>query len=182
MSSERKYSAVVGSHFDKQLAGGTANFGPDPTPMWMASLDTRTGKFPQDYSRPDHIPRRHYRAIDAPRGCSLYWDQPAVVAAHALSALTRQEKYARAADDYTRAFLNRCVAPNGVFLWGNHYYWDAFRGKTVVFAGEEDAVPVDLSSEQGGRHEVRPIAPAWETFWRVDPDATDRQIRAFVER
>ena len=75
------YLDPVRLHLDRILATGTASFGPDPSAMWMASLDTHTGRFPADDTRPPHIPRRHYRAIDAPRGCSLYWDQPALLAA-----------------------------------------------------------------------------------------------------
>ena len=56
--------------------------------MWMASLDIRTGAYPENDMRPAHIPHRHDRAIDAPKGCSLYWDQPAVVAAHSVGIKT----------------------------------------------------------------------------------------------
>jgi hypothetical protein len=29
----------------------------------------------------------------------------------------------------------------------------------------------------GGPHEIRPISPAWQLFWEVDPKATERAIR-----
>jgi hypothetical protein len=148
--------------------------------MWFASLDTRTGRYPIDDRRPAQIPRRHYRAIDAPRGASLYWDQPALIAAHTLSSLCGDPRYARAATDYVHAFLRRCTAANGMLLWGNHYYWDAARGVTVRFVGEEAPVPVDLATERGDLHEARPIPPAWELFWQVDAPAAARAIRGFV--
>lgn len=171
---------LVQSHFDRLLSTGTAAFGPAPCAMWMASLDTRTGRYPENDRRPPEIPRRHYRAIDAPKGCSLYWDQPSLAAAHALSDLTGDPKYAEAADAYVAAFLDRCVARNGVFLWGNHYYWDAFQGETLAFVGEETPQPVDFDAEEGAYHETRPIPPAWELFWRVSPEAAAREIRAFT--
>jgi len=173
---------LVKSHLDKLIGRGRATFGPDSCAMWMASLDTRTGQYPEDDTRPSHIPRRHYRAIDAPRGCSLYWDQPSAVAAQALSRLTGDHRYADAVDAYVSAFLERCVARNGVFLWGNHYYWDAFQGQTLKFRGEEPPQPVDFPSEDGDYHETRPIPPSWEVFWRVSPEKTEQEIRAFAHQ
>lgn len=175
-----EYLELVRSHLDRLLANGTAQFAPDPCPMWMASLDTRTGRYPENDARPSHIPRRHYRAIDAPKGCSLYWDQPSLAAAHALSRAVGEPRYGQAADLYVAAFLERCVACNGVFLWGNHYYWNAFQGKTLKFHGEETPHPVDFSAEDGDYHETRPIPPAWELFHRVSAEATEKEIRLFT--
>ncbi len=174
------YLPLLGSHFDKLLARGRAAFGPSPSAMWMASLDTRTGEYPVDDARPPDIPRRHYRAIDAPKGCSLYWDQPSLVAAHALARRTGEAGYAEAANAYVLSFLERCVANNGMFLWGNHYYWDAFAGQTLKFRGSEDPHPVDPDTEAGEVHETRPIPPAWDLFERVSPDATAAGIRAYA--
>ncbi|OGV36709.1 MAG: hypothetical protein A2X48_17080 [Lentisphaerae bacterium GWF2_49_21] len=175
----RGYLGLVRSHLDRQLKYGLADFGPSPSPMWMSSLDTRTGKYPENDSRPVHIPRRHYRAIDAPKGCSLYWDQPSCVAAHALSKITGEKSYGAAVDSYVSAFLERCIAKNGIFLWGNHYYWDAFQGKTLKFKGEEVPKSVDFEIENGDYHEARPIPPAWDLFWKVSPEKTEKEIRAY---
>jgi len=174
----RDFLTCVQSHLDKLLANGTAPFGPDPCGMWMASLDTKTGRYPEDDSRPKHIGKRVYREIDAPKGCTLYWDQPQIVAAHALSRQTGDSRYTEAADAYVEAFLERCVAKSGLFLWGNHYYWDAFRGTVMRFL---PLVPCDMATEAGELHEARPIPPAWESFWRVDARAAERAIRAMGE-
>jgi hypothetical protein len=172
------YAHLVQSHFDKLLTRGLDTYGPQHTRMWMASLDTRTGQYPENDTRPPHIGKRVYRNIDAPRGCSLYWDQPSIVAAHALTTLTQNSTYSQAADDYIRDFLARCVASNGIFLWGNHYFYDAFIDKTVKFPGSGIPYPVDFATETGDYHEIRPLPPAWGAFWRVDPVATARAIRA----
>ena len=108
-----KFIDKIRSHLDAVIDTGRAGFGPEPTAMWMSSLDTRTGRYPADDTRPPHIPRRHYRAIDAPKGCSLYWDQPSCLAAHALSGVTGDPKYSQAVDAYVSDFLDRCVAGNG---------------------------------------------------------------------
>ncbi len=176
-----KYLKRVRSHFDRLLNTGLDTYGAGHTPMWMASLDVNTGRYPDNDKRPEHIGKRVYRYIDAPRGCSLYWDQPSIVAAHALSTITGNSKYSNAADAYVRCFLERCVARNGMFLWGNHYYYDAFLDCVVRFHGNEVPCPVDPRTEQGELHEIRPLMPAWETFQRVDPAATARAIRAAAE-
>jgi hypothetical protein len=178
----RDYLTPVRSHLDRIIDSGLADFGPDPNAMWMASLDVRTGRYPEDDSRPPHIGKRVYRNIDAPRGCSLYWDQPALVACHHLSRITGDDTYAQAADAYVRDFLARCVAGNGLFWWGNHYYYDAFRGEVLWFKGEEPPVPVDRERDEATYYETRPIPPAWQLFWRLDPQATERCIRRMGER
>ncbi len=176
------YLGLLSGHFDRMLATGRADFGPRPTAMWMSSLDTKTGRYPADDARPAHIPKRAYRNIDAPRGCSLYWDQPLIEAAHTLSRLTGDGRYADAADACVRDFLATCVShESGLFLWGNHYYWDAFAGCVRRFGGEEDPVCVSPRKEFGALHEIRPITPVWDAFWRVDPAATERAIRAAGE-
>ncbi len=178
---KNNFLSQIQSHFDRQIETGKADFGPCPTAMWMSSLDTRTGKYPEDDSRPSQIPRRHYRAIDAPKGCSFYWDQPLLEAAFRLSEITGNGKYADAASEYIRDFLKCCIAENGVFLWGNHYYWDAFRGCTVKFIGEENAEPVNFKTEKGDFHEVRPLPPRWDLFWKISPQAAEGEIRRFTE-
>ncbi len=173
--------ALVRAHLDKVTTLGLDVYGKTPTAMWMAGLDTRTGRYPENDARPAHIPKRVYRNIDAPRGCSLYWDQPAVVAAHELSRITGEARYRDAADAYVRDFLARCVAGNGVFLWGNHYYYDAFADTVKRFLSDDEPAPVDFATEDGALHEIRPLTPAWETFWRVDPATTETAIRAAVK-
>jgi hypothetical protein len=172
------YVKKVISHYKKQLTYGLDTYGPEDTPFWMASLDTYTGKYPDDATRPPHIPQRAYldRFVDAPRGANLYWDMPSIVATYTLSELTGQDWYIEKAEAYLKAFLSRCVASNGIFLWGNHYYYDAFRDSTMKFGSQP--IAVDMKSEAGDLHEIRPILPAWETFWRVSPQATEREIRA----
>jgi len=105
--------------------------------MWMSSLDTRTGAHPVDDSRPAHIGRRVYRNIDASQGCTLYWDQPSLTAARILREVTGDTSYSAVAAAYVLAFLGKCVAPNGVFLRGNHYHYDKPRETVVRFVNRE---------------------------------------------
>jgi len=155
---------LIENHFRKMMETGTDVYGSVITSMWMSVLDTRTG-IPPD--KP-HSPKRVYRLIGAPQGTTLYWDQPLLVAACALSKLTGKPQYADSVNLYIKAFLNRCVDDQGMFLWGNHQYYDAVKDKVIHFSG--------------GYHELRPITPAWELFWRHDRQKCERYIRTMFPR
>jgi len=176
------YVDRIVSHYSKQLSKGLDVYGTDTTHFWMASLSTYTGRYPKDASRLPHIPQRAYldRFVDAPRGATLYWDMPSIVTAHALTKLTGNANYQQAASNYIKDFLANCVAKNGVFLWGNHYYYDAFQDTTMKFGSKP--TPVDFSTETGDLHEIRPLAPAWEAIWQVGAEATEREIRQSVKQ
>lgn len=175
--SQSDYIKKIQSHFKHQMEIGLDQFGPDKTKMWMASLDTYYKKYPDKLDRPAHIPNRVYldRYIDAPHGSAIYWDMPAMVLMYNLSALSGEDSYKTYADDYIKSFLDKCIARNGVFLWGNHYYYDAFIDSTVRFGSKPK--PIDEESEEGDMHELRPLVPAWEIFWNIDSSATEKQIR-----
>jgi len=155
------YRPLIRSHFDRVIQNGVDAYGADRSGLWLASIDIHRGGQPD---RPDPQVKRTYRQIHAPRGSNLYWDQPALVAAYNFSRLEGDPRYQAAADRYVRDFLNRCVSPhNGLFLWGNHLYYDVFTDKIVSFSG--------------GYHEIRPLPCAWQLFWNVAPDKTERSIR-----
>jgi hypothetical protein len=161
------YLALVRSHLENLAAHAADRYGPVKTPMWMASLDLKTRAYPEKEPMA-RAGRRVYRDIASPFGSTIYWDIPQLVACHAVTALTRQPAYAASADAYARAFLRRCVDANGVWEWGNHRYYDAYKDKPAHFAG--------------GPHEMRPIPPAWEIFWRIDRARTEREIRQSARR
>jgi Periplasmic pectate lyase len=158
------YLPLIKSHLDKLIAKGRDEFGSVHTDMWSANISTETG----EPVKGDHIPERVYRLIGAPRGSSLYWDQPLIVSAYILSEITGEEKYGDSATAYIEDFLKTCVDQNGMFAWGNHQYYDIFEDKVVKF--------------HDGYHEIRPITPAWELFRQRDPGKCSRYIRVMAER
>ena len=162
----RGYLKPVQSHLEKIITQGTDVYGPVKTPMWMASLDTKTGRYPdKPYAA---IGQRVYREIASPKGSSLYWDQPQLVAAYAMTGLTGDPRFKDAVDAYVKSFLERGIDEHGLFQWGNHRYYDAYTDKFVGFSGSP--------------HEIRPLTPAWEIFWRLAPEATEREIRVTGKR
>lgn len=173
------YLTAVVQHLDWFVERATVQgYGPDDNSMWMSSLDLRTGRSPEPWDRPDGIEARCYRWIESPGGSNAYWDAPLMAAARRVSERTGEARYAEAADRYVRDFLDRCVVDNGLFLWGNHYYYDAARGETVWFTGGSPPEPIDPETEVGVYHETRPLSVPWDLFWEVDPVATEKSIRS----
>ncbi len=157
----QSYLRQCQSHLQGLIAAAAAEPGGD---FWPSVVDVRTGRRPNI----PHTPQRVYRLIGAPSGSTLYWDQPQVVAAYVLSDMTGDSQYAEAADGYLDAFLSRCVSNDGLFQWGNHQYYDVFEQEVVSF--------------HNGYHELRPITPAWEVFWRRAAAETETYIRVMTER
>jgi hypothetical protein len=180
-TSRPRFDAAA-SHLHRVVTGGLADFGPAPCRMWMSAMDVRCGRYPLHDDRPADFVKRVYRNIDAPRGCSVYWDQPLLAAAHRLSAATGDPRFANAADACIADFLERCVSgPTGLPLWGNHYYWDAFDGCVKRFLGDETPQPVDPAADPGDLHELRPLLPEWNLLWRIDAGKVERAIRAMAQ-
>ncbi|MCK5278641.1 MAG: hypothetical protein KAK04_08885, partial [Cyclobacteriaceae bacterium] len=173
---------LLENHFTKVVNSGTDVYGALKSPMWMSSLDPATGSYPENDERPEQIPQRVYldRSVSAPKGVTLYWDFPNIAAAYELSLHTKSELYKNAAKDYVTSYLSKCQSKNGIFLWGNHYYYDAFTDQCVKFKSDEKARPVDFTTERGELHEMRPHAPPWKILWNIDSIATERHITATI--
>lgn len=162
-----RWMKLVKSHLGNLAKYGTDRYGPETTPMWMASLDLQSKAYPEREPMA-RAGRRVYRDIASPFGSSIYWDLPQIAAAYEVSRLSGEEAYRKSAESYVRSFLARGVDANGLFEWGNHRYYDAYKDKAAHFAG--------------GPHEMRPIPPCWDVFWEIDPNATEREIRVSADR
>lgn len=185
MKRDESLSAIVaiGTHLDWFIEQAPARgYGPDDTAMWISSVDLQTGRHPDPGARPEGIEKRCYRWIEAPMGCNPYWDQPLLAAAWCFSEITGETKYRKAVIAALGDFLDRCVAASGLFLWGNHYYYDATEGKVVAFTGHQPPHPVDPAVVQGELHETRPLPVAWHLFIEIAPETSKRAVRAQAER
>lgn len=177
------YLNLVIKHYNKQLLNGKDTYGPTSSAFWMSSLNTTTGKYPENDSRPEARPKRLYRnrPLEAPQGSTAYWDMPQIVMAYYLTEKTGDDFYADAADAYLQAFLATGIAQNGRFLWGNHFYYDAFRDVMVRFGSEGIIEDVNFATEDGSLHELRPLVPSWDAMWKLNPEATEAEIRSAVD-
>ncbi len=178
------YTTPVENHFQKLISSGTDIYGEKSTPVWMSSLDPMTGKYPENDQRPDSIPQRVYlnRSVSAPKGATPYWDIPNFAAAIELSRLSEDSSYREAVYQYLNFYLKNCKADNGIILWGNHYYYDAFRDQCLKFKSSETPQPVDFSTEAGDLYEARPFSPAWDILWEIDPVLTEKHLRQTIQR
>ena len=179
----KSYLNLVLKHYNKQLQNGKDTYGSTSTAFWMSSLSTSTGKYPVNDSRPTDRPQRLYenRPIEAPMGSNIYWDMPQIAVAYYLSEKTGNEFYANSADAYIQAFLANGIANNGRFLWGNHFYYNAYRDVLIRFNSQGQEVDVDLATEDGSLHELRPIVPVWDALWEINSEATEKEIRAAID-
>ena len=177
------YSTHLKNHFQKLITSGTDTYGANPTPVWMSSLDPMTGQYPENDQRPDSIPQRVYldRSVSAPKGATAYWDIPNFAAAFELSRLSGDSSYREAAKQYLNFYLENCKAENGIILWGNHYYYDAFQDQCVKFKSSETPQPVDFNTETGDLYEARPFAPVWDILWDIDPILTEKHLRQTIK-
>lgn len=86
--------SLIRRHYDGVLRAGTDTYGQQHTAMWLASIGICNGGLPE---APSPQKTRVYREISAPRGSTLYWEQPAGAAAYHLSILTGDSRYSQAA-------------------------------------------------------------------------------------
>jgi hypothetical protein len=144
---------------DTLLRVGLDHYGPKTTPAWAGVIDTRDWSVPQKGVPAAPGIRESDRAVG---GANLYLDSVTLRVFQALSDLTGDRRYRRAADDYMRWFLTACQSPQtGLLAWGEHLYYDFFR----------DAVAVERKN-----HELMEWSPPWDLLWAVNPKAVARAI------
>ena len=169
----------IRSHFNHLLAHGSADFGPDPSAMWLASLDTQDDS--RKNSQLDKEDIDQHGRIQTPDGVNFYWDQPNLVAACLLSQITGDMRYRDAAHAYVADFLARSLSHCGLLLWGNHYYYHVLRGENVWFDHQQPPEELGAHRYSAWQHELRPIYPAWGLMWQLNAEITERCIRAMSE-
>ncbi|MEQ9290143.1 MAG: hypothetical protein RIG77_24645 [Cyclobacteriaceae bacterium] len=164
------YSTIIGSLRD--------NYGAESTSMWLANWNLNTNEYPFDFSHSDSIPNRVYldRSVDAPGGSSLYWNLPDIAASVEISKLSNNTAFERAAQEFVKDYLDRCTSKNGIILWGNHYFYDVMKDKTVKFKSSETPKIVDFGTETGDLHEIRPLLPPWELLYSWFPERIEKHI------
>ncbi len=160
----RPYLDYVIECLDALMEHGTDRYGSRHTPMLVTHLDVATRACPENPP-----PAACFRGLMRPcfwkpRGSDLLVDQATLRAMYAVSQLTGKREYARFADDYFAFVMKELVDDKGFLWWGWHRFYD-------VFADER-------SGSHGLHHEMHTIRPLWDEMWRINPEATRRQIDA----
>lgn len=159
------YMSCVESCLDNLLEYGTDRYGTVHTPMLMSIMDIRTNESPQRPEVLDGLIRSEGRLHrQNPGGADLWDDQPLIRTMYAMSEITKDARYAEAADAYIKVFFERAKKPNGLLTWGSHIYYDAYT----------DAPSGDRNGK--GPHETLVLCPNWDRMWAVDSKGVQQQI------
>ncbi|MCC6580137.1 MAG: hypothetical protein IT440_06815 [Phycisphaeraceae bacterium] len=162
--SNHRYDVAVRQCLDNLLTHGTDRYGPVKSAMLMSVIDVRTHEAPEHPELLDGMLRGQERPGRCnPGGSDLWEDQPLLHALYHATTRSGDNRYARAADDYIRAFFQHAIKPNGMIGWGSHLFYNAYTEKV-----EDDRF--------GHFHEILILLAEWEAMWRVDPAVVQREI------
>lgn len=166
--------SLVRSFADAMLEHGRDRYGANQGPMFAATLDLKTLAIPsRDDKRVQTLYQifrnePHYATATNPQ-----WDQNLFRILYALTALTGEAKYARAADDAVVYFFDHCQSPvTGLLAWGEHVGWDIVDDKLAY--GKWKGQDVDI-------HEFSRPWGFWEKTFALAPEPCRRFARGLWE-
>lgn len=173
MRSPRYY---VTQCIDTILQHGRDQYGEQRTPLIIAVLDTSTLRSPSQPESLDAMVRLEGRLHRrGERGSNLWYDQSLIKAMRRLSELEKDDRYARAAQQYTKYFLEHCKKRNddehhyhtGLPAWGSHVYWNCYTEQP------------DGDLNGSGPHEILVFIPDWTYMYSIAPQQVE-QIAAGI--
>ncbi len=162
-----RYLEHVRECLDVLIEHGTDRYGKVHSPILMNILDVRTRLCPPEPKPLDEAYRVTRRERRGPGGGNLWADQETIRAMVALSRRTGDTRYAEFADGSLGYYMANLVDDKGLFWWGWHRHYDAYRD--------------ELTGHAGNWHEIHVQRGAWPELWTVDPEAVTRQIEALWE-
>jgi len=164
------WRAYVSNCIETVIQYGTDRYGPVHTDMLMSIIDVQKRVSPKNPLLLDgqiYYEERPQRRN--PAGSNLWYDQATLRVMYRLSSLTGNARYADAADAYIKAVFQYAVKTNGLLVWGSHIFYDAFADKAGGDGGGK------------GPHEILVYHPEWPALYRIDPEATRREIDGIWE-
>lgn len=163
----RRYLDYARECVDLLIRHGTDRYGTVRSPLLMNILDVRTRTCPQDPLPLDEAYRVTRRGRRGPSGGNLYMDQPTIRAMLALSRVTGEPRYATFARRCMGHTMANQVDEKGLFWWGWHRHYDAFRD--------------EMTGHGGNHHEIHIQQIIWPELWEVNSAAVTREIEAIWE-
>jgi len=149
---------------DVLMAHGTDRYGKKHSPLLMNILDVRTRTCPAEPEAFDEAWRVNRRGRRGPAGGNLYLDQATLAVLIDLTALTGRKDYAEFARRCCQHTMTHLVDDRGLFWWGYHRHYDAYRDTRT--------------GHSGNHHEIHIQQIAWPMLWAVNPRAVRREIEA----
>ena len=161
---QKKYLDYARECVEVLIARGTDRYGEVHSPMLMGILDVRTRSCPENPLPLDEAFRVSRRGRRGPAGGNLYMDQPTIRAMAVLSKVTGDGRYAAFAEKCLNHTMTELVDEKGLFWWGWHRHYDAYRDV--------------MTGHQGNHHEIHVQQIIWPQLWKVNREAAAREIEA----
>jgi hypothetical protein len=152
---------------DVLMVHGTDRYGKVRSPMLMNIIDVRTRECPANPKAFDEAWRVARRGRRGPAGGNLYLDQATLAVMRGLTGLTGSKKYADFAHKCANHTMTKLVDRNGLFWWGYHRHYDAYKDR--------------MTGHSGNPHEIHIQQVAWPTLWAINPKAVRNEIDAIWE-
>jgi pectate lyase len=149
----KPYLRAVVSFANAVLEHGRDHYGKNHTPLFVDGLRVKT-----------FDPVRWKKGGQTWVLCNFASQQSLMRTLDGLSALVKDERYRRAAEDAARYALQHLRSTNGLIYWGGHMAWDLDQDRPV---GQYPDI-----------HEMKNHEPYYPLLWRVDPEGTRRLLEA----
>jgi hypothetical protein len=161
---QKRYLDYARECIELLMKHGTDRYGSIHSPMLMNILDVRDRTCPENPLPLDEAYRVTRRGRRGPAGGNLYPDQPTLRALYALSEVTGDKSFAGFADQCANYTMTELVDDHGLFWWGWHRHYDAYRDEKTGHAGNV--------------HEIHVQQILWPQLWRINADAVCREAEA----
>jgi len=163
-----KYLEAVQTFADNVLRHGKDVYGSKHTPLFADGLNIDTHepviwKLPKEQAEKWRMPTEWTLS-------NLASQQNLFRVFVALTDLTGDQKYKRAAVGATRYALDHLRHENGLLFWGGHAAWDLATDQPVG-EGRTNGI--------AGKHELKSSYPFYELMWEIDKQATREFIESF---
>jgi hypothetical protein len=166
---KRPYAGYVRQCADVLIEHGIDRYGKVHRPLLVAVLDVRSRTCPGPDAfqgeEPGGRPFAEPRLSGGVQACDPFMDQVTVDVFYRLTDMTGDAKYAGFADRYLREAV-KLTDEKGLFWWGWHRCYD-------VYSDEKRS---DVVKGTKNWHEIHVLRPRWERLWRVDEQATRREL------
>ena len=166
-AASQDYLDAVIAYADAMLKHGRDDYGEIHSPLFAEALDRATMRMPEGevLEAIAAIPREAWgiRPNDRmPGGANPQHCLNLYQVLYALSAVTKEGRYAEAADASLRFFFETCQSPaTGLFHWGEHAGWDLRHDRS-------------LEGGQADTHEFYRPWVLWERSWALAPEPCRR--------
>lgn len=156
---------VVRRYADAMLEHGRDTYGPRKSGLFLSAMDRTTMAPLKSRPAPPDGVRREDRVgppWSALVGANPQHDQNLLRVLYALTGITKDPKYARAADEELTWFFSHCLSEKTSLLpWGEHMSWEVIEDRPV--AGGNDAV-----------HEFARPWVLWDRCFELAPEQSAR--------